>query len=171
MLNTMCKIKIGGFENDSIVDGPGLRLTIFFQGCKKKCCGCHNPQLQDFNGGKFYTEQEIFDIAKSNPLLSGITFSGGEPFCQAENLIDLAKMFKEAGYHLAIYTGYTFEEILRNEKFLPLLKLTDTLIDGPFILEQRNLKLKFRGSDNQRIIDVQQSLKQNKIILDESWYE
>lgn len=166
----MHKIKVGGIVNDSVVDGPGLRLTIFFQGCKRKCCGCHNPQLQNFNGGNFFTEQEIFDIAKSNPLLNGITFSGGEPFCQAENLFYLAKMFKENNYHLAIYTGYTFEEIMNEEKFLPLLNLTDTLIDGPFILEKRNLKLKFRGSENQRIIDVQQSLKKNKIVLDDSWY-
>jgi anaerobic ribonucleoside-triphosphate reductase activating protein len=166
----MYKIKIGGIVNDSVVDGPGIRLTIFMQGCKKRCCGCHNPQLQNFEDGEYFTIQEIFNIAKSNPLLDGITFSGGEPFCQAQNLFYLAKMFKDNKYHLAIYSGYTFEEIINNEKFLPLLKLTDTLVDGPFILEKKNLQLKFCGSENQRIIDVQQSLQKDKIILDKNWY-
>lgn len=166
----MHKLKIGGIVNDSVVDGPGLRLAVFLQGCKRKCPGCHNPHLQNFDGGKYIDINEIFHIAVSNPLLDGITFSGGEPLYQYENLFYLAKMFKERKYHLAIYSGYTFEEIMCQKEFLPLLELIDTLVDGPFILNQRNLELKFRGSENQRIINVPESIKENKIILDQQWY-
>ena len=163
-------LKIGGIENDSIVDGPGLRLTIFLQGCKNHCPGCHNPQLQDSNGGKYFSIEEIFNIAKKNPILDGITFSGGEPFLQANNLIGLAKLFKLNNYDIAIYSGYLFEDLIKSEINLELLKLINTLVDGPFILEKKDLSLKFRGSSNQRIINVQESLKQNKIILNQDWY-
>lgn len=163
-------LKIGGLENDSIVDGPGLRLTIFLQGCKTHCPGCHNPQLQDLNGGQYFSAEEIFNIAKKNPLLDGITFSGGEPFLQAGNLIHLTGLFRQEHYDIAVYSGYLFENLIKEPASLKLLKLVDTLVDGPFLLERRNLSLKFRGSDNQRIIDVQESLRQNKIILNRSWY-
>lgn len=166
----MCKVKIGGIANDSIVDGPGLRLAIFMQGCSNKCHGCHNPQLQNFDGGKYFTCQEILDIAKKNPLIDAVTLSGGEPFCQPESLLELVKLFKANNYNIAVYSGFTFEKIRDNEKFAPVLEFINTLVDGPFILAQRNLSLKFRGSENQRIIDVQKSLVQNKIVLDKSWY-
>ena len=165
-----CKLRIGGFENDSIVDGPGIRFAIFLQGCKQRCVGCHNKRLQNFDGGKDFYIEEIFYMAKQNPLLDGITFSGGEPFCQAENLYWLAKLFKKENYDLAIYSGYLFEHLIREEKSLRLLELMDTLVDGPFVLEKRNLSLKFRGSENQRIIDVQKSLKHRKIIFNQYWY-
>lgn len=173
MLNTILKkykLRIGGFENDSIVDGPGIRFTIFLQGCKQRCVGCQNKRLQNFDGGKDFYIEEIFYMAKKNPLLDGITFSGGEPFCQAENLYWLAKLFKEENYDLAVYSGYLFEDLIQEQKNLRLLKLMDTLVDGPFVLEKKNLSLRFRGSENQRIIDVQKSLEQGKIILNKRWY-
>ncbi len=173
MLNTILKkykLRIGGFENDSIVDGPGIRFTIFLQGCKQRCIGCQNKRLQNFDGGKDFYIEEIFYMVQKNPLLDGITFSGGEPFCQAENLCWLAKLFKEKNYDLAVYSGYLFEDLIREQKNLRLLKLMDTLVDGPFVLEKKNLSLRFRGSENQRIIDVQKSLEHGKIILNKRWY-
>lgn len=164
------KLRVGGFEDDSIVDGPGIRFTIFLQGCKRGCPGCHNKELQNFDGGKDFYIKDIFNMAKKNPLLDGITFSGGEPFCQAENLYWLAKLFKQANYDLAIYSGYLYEELIQDKEKLRLLELMDTLVDGPFVLAKRNLNLKFRGSENQRIIDVQKSLKHKKIILNKHWY-
>lgn len=164
------KLRIGGFANDSIVDGPGIRFTVFMQGCKRGCPGCHNKGLQNFDGGEDFYIEDIFEMVKKNPLLDGITFSGGEPFCQAKNLYLLAKLFKQANYDLAVYSGYLYEELIKDEEKLRLLELMDTLVDGPFILAKRNLNLKFRGSENQRIIDVQKSLKQKKIILNKHWY-
>jgi len=164
-------IRVAGMVNDSIVDGPGLRFTLFMQGCPLKCEGCHNPQTQPFEGGTFYSIEDILNKIKSNPLLDGVTFSGGEPLCQAENLIPLAKEIKNLGLHLAIYTGFVFEQLFCNssyEKMLELLSYADVLIDGPFVLKERDPELKFKGSTNQRVIDVKQSLLQRVAILETS---
>jgi len=154
----MNKIRIAGIVEESIVDGPGIRLVVFTQGCNHNCDGCHNPESHSFSGGKLIEIEDILDMIKENPLLDGITFSGGEPFEQAFECSILAKKVKDLGLNVIVYTGYTFEQILKNDQFKELLLQTDTLIDGKFDIEQKSLMLKFRGSKNQRIIDVKRFL-------------
>ncbi|MBQ8349221.1 MAG: anaerobic ribonucleoside-triphosphate reductase activating protein [Ruminococcus sp.] len=161
------KLRIAGTVNDSIVDGPGIRFTIFTQGCPHHCEGCHNPQTHDFNGGEIVEADEIIEKIKKNPLLDGVTFSGGEPFCQAETLADIGKEIKSLGLNVITYTGYTFDEIYENRDknhWNELLSVTDFLIDGKFILQQKDWNLKFRGSSNQRYIDCQRSLKEGRAV-------
>ena len=157
-------IRIAGVVNDSIVDGPGIRYTIFTQGCPHHCKGCHNPQTWPFEGGKVVDIESLVDAMDANPLLSGVTFSGGEPFMQPQPLIELAKIAKSKGLNVLSYTGFLYEDILKDNEKLALLKELDYLIDGPFILEQRDLELRFAGSRNQRMIDVKKSLASNSII-------
>jgi len=153
-------IRVAGIVNDSIVDGPGLRLTVFTQGCPHRCPGCHNPQSHDFDGGEMRSVESILDIARDNILLDGITLSGGEPFCQAAACAAIAKGAHDAGLNVWCYTGYTFESLLSgSEEWLNLLRNIDVLIDGPFILEHKTLNAQFRGSSNQRILDVPASLE------------
>ncbi len=157
------ELRIAGTVNDSIVDGPGIRFTVFVQGCPHNCRGCHNPQTHDFNGGTITDTEELLEKIKSNPLLDGVTFSGGEPFCQAGALASLGKEIKKLGLNIVTYTGYTFEQLYSSREqnnWNDLLKVTDVLIDGPFILEQKDWEIKFRGSSNQRYIDCQKSLEQ-----------
>lgn len=163
-------IQLAGVVNDSITDGPGIRLTVFVQGCPHHCPGCHNPQTWDFAGGQPTTTEELWQQIQQNPLLSGVTFSGGEPMAQAAALLPLAQRIKQAGLELAIYTGYTFEQLLNlpDPAVRQLLELADTLIDGPFILAQRNLELNFRGSENQRILKAAASLKEGRPVLEEA---
>lgn len=143
---------------ESIVDGPGLRYVIFVQGCPHHCPGCHNPQTHSFEIKEAYDIQEIYDAYIENPLLSGITFSGGEPFCQAGPLARLGQMVHAFGGNVITYTGYTYEKLLKLSKddpdILSLLEATDYLIDGPYIETKRNMLLSFRGSENQRIWDL-----------------
>lgn len=152
------KIRIADTVNDSIVDGPGLRLAIFVQGCPHDCPGCHNPQTHDFEGGREITLGELYDMAAGNPLLSGVTFSGGEPFCQAKLLASLGTAVKEMGLNIVTYSGYTYEYLLShgNEEngWGELLAVSDYLVDGEYVQALRDLTLKFRGSSNQRIIDL-----------------
>ena len=161
-------LRISGTVSESIVDGPGLRYVIFTQGCPHNCPGCHNPQTHDFNGGRVVDTDELFAECTEDPLHTGVTFSGGEPFCQAEALYALGKRLKESGYHLMCYSGWTYEELSRkaeNEEYAgKLLGILDVLVDGRFVLERRTLSLPFRGSDNQRLIDVQASLAENMAI-------
>lgn len=163
-------LRLAGIVNDSITDGPGIRLTVFTQGCPHHCPGCQNPQTWDFSGGQEVSPDEIMAQIKQNPLLSGVTFSGGEPLTQAAALLPLAEQIKEQGLELAIYTGYTFEQLLQlNDKHINLLlALADTLIDGPFIQAQRNLELNFRGSENQRILRAAASLAARRPIPEEA---
>jgi anaerobic ribonucleoside-triphosphate reductase activating protein len=166
-------IRVAGVAEDSIVDGPGLRMTIFVQGCDKRCEGCHNPEAQPLSGGVLYTTDELFQRIQGNPMVKGVTFSGGEPLLQAEALCVLADMVKSAGLELAVYTGDVFEDILKkgDARQLALLALADVLIDGQFILELRTLALPFRGSSNQRILDVKKSLAEKKAVIldDPAW--
>lgn len=154
----MTKIRISGIEEESIVDGPGIRMVVFTQGCNHNCQGCHNPESHSFDGGRLIDIEEITDMVKGNPLLDGITFSGGEPFEQALECSILARKVKELGLNVITYTGYMFEEILGNDDFKELLLQTDTLIDGKFNIKEKSLMLNFRGSKNQRIIDVKKYL-------------
>lgn len=156
------ELRIAGTANDSIVDGPGIRFTVFTQGCPHNCEGCHNPQTHDFNGGTVIDTDEILEKIKGNPLLDGVTFSGGEPFCQAEALAYLGRQIKLLGLDVVTYTGYTFEKLLSEHDknhWGELLETTDFLIDGQFILAQKDWNIKFRGSSNQRYIDCKASLE------------
>ena len=170
----MSDLRIAGTVGESITDGPGFRFTIFTQGCPHHCEGCHNPQTHDFCGGEIVDTDSLFDRIKSNILLSGVTFSGGEPFEQASALIDLARKIKSIGLELAAYSGYTFDQLVSagGDK-LELLKLCDVLVDGRFVLAEKSLMLRFRGSKNQRLIDVQNSLKNGAVceIHDGRWQD
>ena len=161
-------MRIAGFVEESIVDGPGFRIVIFFQGCAHHCYGCHNPETWDFEGGKEVSFDLIKKIIDDNPYADGITLSGGDPLYQIDASTEIAEYAKSKGLDVILYTGFLFEEVLEmtkaNQRLKDLLNNADTLIDGPFILEQRHLSLKFRGSSNQRIIDVKKSLMQNKIV-------
>lgn len=161
-------LRISGVINDSIVDGPGIRLTIFTQGCPHRCEGCHNPQTHDFDGGEDVTIESLLEKVKGNPLLDGVTFSGGEPFCQAKQLYELGLEVKKAGLNVVTYTGYLYEYLTEHAApdnyFGELLSVTDYLVDGPFVLDKRDILLKFKGSSNQRIIDVKKSLAEKKVV-------
>lgn len=158
-------IRICGLVNDSIVDGPGLRLTVFTQGCPHHCPGCHNPQSHSFEGGQLRDIDEILTMAKENPLLDGITLSGGEPFCQPEACAQIAVGAHKLGLNVWCYTGYSYKNLLASKEKRALLEQVDILVDGPFILEERSLGIRFRGSKNQRIIDVKNSLLENRVVL------
>lgn len=154
-----------GFIGDSIVDGPGLRCTLFVQGCPHGCPGCHNPATHPFEGGQPATAEELYARIKKYPLCRGVTFSGGEPFCQAGPLAALAARLRAEGYQLAAYTGYRFEQLLAGSpEQLALLNQLHTLVDGPYLEAQRDLTLRFRGSANQRILDVPKSLEAGRAI-------
>ncbi|MEG0693521.1 MAG: anaerobic ribonucleoside-triphosphate reductase activating protein [Oscillospiraceae bacterium] len=161
------KVKLSGIVGNSIVDGKGMRMTVFTQGCPHHCEGCHNPHTHDFTEGYFEEVSSIMEKFKKDPLARGITLSGGEPFCQARPLIELCKEVKSLKKDIWAYSGYTYEQIMEgitpNSK--ELLTQIDVLVDGKFKLEQRDLTLNFRGSSNQRVIDVQKSLENDKVIL------
>ena len=156
------RIKIAGIVKESIVDGPGIRLVVFTQGCVHNCEGCHNPETHSFSHGYYMEIEEIINMVKENPLLDGITLTGGEPFHQGRNCAILANKVKAMGLNIVTYTGYTFEEIVNemeiNNSWKELLLATDILIDGKFDIEKKSMLLKFRGSSNQRIIDVKKYL-------------
>jgi anaerobic ribonucleoside-triphosphate reductase activating protein len=160
-------LTIGGIEPESIVDGPGFRYTVFVQGCNLSCPGCHNAYLQTFEGGRRITVDEILDAIGDNPLLEGLTLSGGDPFTQARVCASLAEEVQAMGLSVMTYTGYTIEALwLANRPdWRRLIMATDVLVDGPFIRDLRNIDLRFRGSSNQRLIDVRRTFAAGKIIV------
>lgn len=162
----MASIKIAGTVDDSIVDGEGYRFAIFVQGCPHHCPGCHNPQTHDFAAGRLEDTEKLYLLIKSNPLLSGVTFSGGEPFCQPEPLTGLARRLHADGLDIWAYTGYTLEQLMamHRQEIDDLLAEVDVLVDGPFILAERDLTLPFRGSTNQRIIDMKLTRQSGQIV-------
>ena len=157
-MNTL--LRIAGVEEESIVDGPGFRYAIFTQGCPHHCPGCQNPQTHPFDGGRPVDIGELFAAICEDPLLKGVTFSGGEPFCQPAPLAELARRVHARGLDVTVFTGYTWEQLLAagDPAVRELLGQTDLLVDGPYLEEQRDLTLLFRGSANQRLIDVPRSL-------------
>lgn len=163
----MTLLQVADIVEDSIVDGPGLRLTVFVQGCVHNCPSCHNQQTHDPKGGKAIKISAIQDMLMDNPMQSGLTISGGEPLLQANQLIELCHFAKENKKNVWLYTGYTWEEIqtMNDPSINMLLNHVDVLVDGRFILSQRDLNLLFRGSKNQRLIDVNKSLSTKEIVL------
>lgn len=161
-------IRIAGIMRESIVDGPGIRFAVFCQGCPHACPGCHNPETHDFNGGSEVKVDRIIEEFDKNPLLTGITFSGGEPMCQPEGFAALGKLVKERGKTITIFSGYTLEQLLakakENKATAELLAMCDVLIDGPFVQAQRDLTLQFRGSSNQRVIDMNRTRAEGRIV-------
>jgi len=161
-------IRIAGMVEESVVDGPGYRFTVFVQGCEHRCKGCHNPQALDVNGGVFTTTDKIIARIAKNPLLCGITLSGGEPFLQASACAALAKSAIDRGLNVITYSGFEFEKLLEKAKtefgVLELLKFTDVLIDGHFDENLMRHDIRFRGSANQRVIDVRSSLNTGAVV-------
>lgn len=167
-------LRVYGLVPDSIVDGPGLRYTIFVQGCTHGCPGCHNPESQPHNGGETQTLGAIYDDIKSNRLIHDVTFSGGEPFEQPDACAKLAITLKREGYGVWAYSGYLFEDLRamsRDPKrsdakgIADFLAHVDVLVDGPFVEAQHSYDLKWKGSANQRLIDVPASLKTGEVRL------
>ena len=163
---TSLKVRLAGIVNESVTDGPGLRITLFFQGCEHHCVGCHNPQTWTFQGGTEYAVDELLLQLQDNPLIKGVTLSGGDPFYQPQAAACIAHDFHDRGKDVWIYTGFLWEELLQSEDpaRLELLSQCDVLIDGPFIQSQRSLTLPFRGSSNQRLILVNESLSSGQVV-------
>ena len=163
------ELRLAGIVEDSIVDGPGLRLAVFVQGCPHGCPGCHNPEAQPFEGGRTIRSGEVLARLTANPLLDGLSLSGGEPFEQAEPLAELAEGAQARGYDVMIWSGYTFEFLMAHRDERPgwrrLLDASDVLVDGPFLIAQRSLGLSYRGSRNQRILDLRRSIAENAPVL------
>lgn len=160
-------VQVAGIVKNSIVDGPGIRYAVFVQGCPHNCPGCHNPQTHPFEGGRQMDPEEIFQDFRKDSLVKGITLSGGEPFCQSAPLAELAGLVHGIGKDVVVYTGYTWEQLAAREDrdIQALLEQADLLIDGPFLLARRNLELSFRGSENQRILDMAETRRQGKAVL------
>ncbi len=169
--NLDVKLRLAGVIRESIVDGPGWRFVVFVQGCPHHCPGCQNPQTHDFDGGYETTVGNIVNAVKENKLLSGITLSGGEPFTQAKALTILAKEIKALGLDVMSFSGWTYEELINGANsengWRELLEELSYLIDGKFIIAEKSLELKFRGSKNQRIVDVRKSLASGETVTTE----
>ena len=157
------QIRIAGLVPESYVDGDGIRFAIFMQGCRRNCAGCQNPETHDPNGGRLVDTNEIIAAIKKNPLLDGITLTGGEPLLQICAATELARAAKNFGLSVWCYTGYTFENLPPEAE--PLLENVDVLIDGEFIEGLRDLDLQFRGSRNQRVIDLKKTRARNELVL------
>lgn len=161
-------IRLSGIAYESLVNGPGIRRVFFSQGCKHNCKGCFNPDTHDFNGGENRNMDELIESVLDNPMIKGVTFSGGDPLEQAEKFAYMAKAFKNNNLNIWCYTGYTYEYIREhkdeNNGWNELLNNIDVLVDGKFEEENMQEGLKFRGSTNQRIIDIKESLNHGKIL-------
>lgn len=161
---------IVGINFESVVDGDGVRVVVFFSGCNHHCKGCHNPTSHDFNTGKPFgseIQEQIAEYVRETPFVSGVTLSGGDPMYSADSILSFIKELKELSptSTVWVYSGFTYEEIVSDEHMLQLLRLCDVLVDGPFLLEQRDITLSYRGSRNQRIIDIQKSIAAGQVVL------
>ncbi|MDO4288016.1 MAG: anaerobic ribonucleoside-triphosphate reductase activating protein [Eubacterium sp.] len=157
----MASLRINALLEESIVDGPGLRFVVFTQGCPHHCPGCHNPQTHDPKAGQLIDIDAIASAIEENPLLQGVTFSGGEPFMQPAALTELGQKIHALGLDVVTYTGFTLEALRAkgNPEIDALLSVTDLLVDGPFLLEERNTTLAYRGSANQRLIPLSEAMQ------------
>lgn len=161
------RYRLSGIVGDSIVDGQGLRLAVFMQGCPHACPGCHNPETWDPNGGREADTAEVQQLIDRNPIWDGLTLSGGEPFIQPEAAAEMAAYARARGLNVWAYTGYTWEELaaMADPAVQQLLGLVDVLVDGRYEQDRRSLELPFRGSANQRLIDVLKSREQGCAVL------
>ena len=167
MLNSD-EIVLYGTVSDSIVDGPGLRYGVFVQGCSHDCPGCHNPKSHDYFGGTVYTLDDLIsDIEKKQSESRCVTISGGEPFDQVMAVAELVKRLKEKDYNVWVYTGYLYEDLINRHEVETneILELADVLVDGPFIKEQKSLALTYKGSKNQRVIELQKTKERGRVII------
>jgi len=164
------ELRVAGIVKESVVDGPGFRYVIFAQGCDHGCKGCHNPDTHSPDGGYVVDTISIIEDIRQSKYIDGVTFSGGEPFLQADAFIHIAEKLKKENINIVCYTGFTYEELLQSmdQSRVKLLRLIDIIIDGPYIEELKDISLTFRGSKNQRIIDVQNSLREHNTII-EKW--
>lgn len=163
-------MKMAGFYDESMSNGTGWRAVLFVSGCPHRCPGCHNLEAQDYNYGEDFNKEEIIDRICDNPILKGITISGGEPLCK-ENITEVLSFIKDVkqvrpNFNVWCYSGYTLEQLQKrnDEVTKETLKNIDILVDGRFMQEKKNPTLKFKGSENQRILDVQKCLNEHKII-------
>lgn len=155
-------------QQDSIVDGEGIRSVIWFQGCSHNCPGCHNPETHDFNAGEIVSLEEMKAQIDELEFQAGVTFSGGDPMMQVEALTELAAYVHEKGMNVWVYTGFTFEELMtlaeKNDNYRIALEQIDVLVDGKFVMDLKSFDVQFRGSSNQRILDVAKSLEKGKAV-------
>ncbi len=160
-------MQIASTVSDSIVDGPGLRFVVFTQGCPHNCPGCHNPATHSATGGETISVEALIGRFEKNPLIEGLTLSGGEPFLQARDCAALAKAAHKMGWTVWVYTGYTYEALVGagREDWAALLAETDVLVDGPFLQEKKSYALPFRGSTNQRLVDMKKTQQAGEVIL------
>lgn len=162
-------VRMAGVIPESLSNGPGLRRVFFTQGCRHNCKGCFNPETHDFNGGTLKNMDLLLEDLFKNPMITGVTFSGGDPLEQANKLIYMAQKIKEKNLNIWSYTGYTFEYLIENSnkdnKWREFLETIDVLVDGKFEKDKSSMNIRFRGSSNQRLIDVKESLKTNKVVL------
>ena len=157
-------IRVLDILEDTMVDGPGFRTSIYCAGCGHKCPGCHNPQSWAFDGGREMTTEQLLKIIIDDPF-ANVTFSGGDPMYQAAGFAELARAIREyTNKDIWCYTGFRFESLIQLEQ-LELLEQLDVLVDGPFIESLKDPDLLFRGSSNQRLVDVQKSLYEGKVVL------
>lgn len=164
------KIRLASdIQTDSIVDGTGIRAVVWTQGCSHNCPGCHNPGTHDFKGGEEVDIDDVKDVLSELEFQDGVTFSGGDPFFQPEACAELAEHVQKLGMNVWCYTGFLFEDLLnassKKKAIMKFLNNIDVLVDGPFIISKRSYSAKFRGSSNQRIIDVKKSLEEGKVVL------
>ena len=164
------KIRLASeMTTDSIVDGKGIRSVIWCQGCIHNCPGCHNPETHSFSSGFLKDVSEVLNEISELEFQDGITLSGGDPLCQIDACLEIAKYVQSLGLNVWCYTGYKIEDLLKRikkeDKLRELLLNIDVLVDSPFILELKSFEVPFRGSTNQRLINSKESVKQNKIIL------
>ncbi|MCR4403204.1 MAG: anaerobic ribonucleoside-triphosphate reductase activating protein [Firmicutes bacterium] len=164
---TEVTLRLAGITRESVVDGPGIRAVVYAQGCPHRCKGCHNPETHDPDGGRTLALGDIVDQMRLTPIVRGITFSGGEPFAQAGGFALLGRRLKRMGFDIVTYTGYTWDELVRPDApaaWRELLDVTDILVDGPFLEGEKDANIAFRGSRNQRIIDVKGSLRLGAVV-------
>lgn len=169
------RLAVDYIQSDSIVDGEGIRAVIWTQGCSHNCPGCHNPETHSFNDGCLLDIDEVKEMIDNLEGQDGVTFSGGDPFYQPEACFTLAKHIKKRGLNVWCYTGFLFETLIelskKNSKIMDFLKEIDVLVDGPFLLEKKSYDAIFRGSTNQRIIDVKKSLIEKKVVVVDKYYQ
>ena len=158
-------ISVLSIIEDTMVDGPGFRTSVYCAGCRHQCPGCHNPQSWDFDGGQPMSTEDIMRVIEADPYTQGVTFSGGDPMYQPEGFAELARaIHQRTKKDIWCYTGFTYEKLVSNPRQRALLQEIDVLVDGPFLKAERDETLRFRGSRNQRIIDVQASMQQGHVV-------